>query len=165
LLNAAVANSKGNTAKGALAQNLAPARMTMRIGELAQRTGRSVHSIRWYESIGLVPGVRRDAGNRRVYDERHVGWLDLMHRLRLTGMSIAKMREYAALAARGSATLEERRDLLAAHRIQVRALIDEWRRALSLLDRKLDFYGEWIHTGRRPRIPVSKSPPRRLRES
>jgi DNA-binding transcriptional MerR regulator len=160
LFNAAVANSKGNMAKG----NLAPARMTMRIGELAQRTGRSVHSIRWYESIGLVPGVGRDAGNRRVYDDRHVGWLDLMHRLRLTGMSIRKMREYAVLAARGSTTLEARRDLLAAHRIQVRSVIVEWRQALSLLDRKLEFYGDWIHTGRRPRIPGSRTPPRRLRK-
>jgi len=154
LFNAAVANSKGN---------LAPALETMRIGELARRTGRSVHSIRWYESIGLVPGVRRDAGNRRVYDERHVGWLDLMHRLSLTGMPITKMREYAALAARGSETLEARRDMLAAHRVHVRALIAEWRQALSLLDRKLDFYGDWIQTGRRPRIPVPKTLPRRSR--
>jgi DNA-binding transcriptional MerR regulator len=77
-------------------------RATMRIGELARRTGRSVHAIRWYESIGPIPGVGRDAGKRRVYDERHVGWLDLMHRLRLTGMPTAKMREYAALAALSS---------------------------------------------------------------
>jgi DNA-binding transcriptional MerR regulator len=157
LFNAGVANSKGTPL---------PVRVTMHIGELARRTGRSVHSIRWYESVGLVPGVRRDAGNRRIYDERHVGWLGLMHRLRLTGMSITKMRDYAALAARGSATLEARRDLLVAHRAQVRAVIAEWRLALSLLDRKLDFYGDWINTGQRPRIPsASNTPPRRTRKS
>jgi DNA-binding transcriptional MerR regulator len=127
----------------------------MRIGELARRTGRSVHAIRWYESIGLIPGVGRDAGKRRVYDERHVGWLDLMRRLRLTGMSTAKMREYAALAARGRTTLEARRELLVAHRAQVRAVIAEWRMALSLLDRKVDFYGKWLRTGSRPPEPVS----------
>src|SRR5260370_7164826 len=84
----------------------------MHIGELARRTGRSVHSIRCDESVGLVPGVRRDAGNRRIYDERHVGWLGLMHRLRLTGMSITKMRDYPALAAPGIATLQAPRDFL-----------------------------------------------------
>jgi DNA-binding transcriptional MerR regulator len=141
-------------------------RATMRIGELARRTGRSVHAIRWYESIGLIPGVRRDAGKRRVYDERHVGWLDLMHRLRLTGMPTAKMREYASLAARGSTTLEARRDLLVAYRAQVRAVIAEWRLALSLLDRKVDFYGDWLSTGRRPREPVtSRTTPRRTRKT
>ena len=138
----------------------------MRIGELARRTGRSVHAIRWYESIGLIPGVGRDAGKRRVYDERHVGWLDLMHRLRLTRMPTAKMREYAALTARGSTTLEARRDLLVAHRAQVRAVIAEWRLALSLLDRKVDFYGDWLSTGRRPREPVtSGTTPRRTRKT
>jgi DNA-binding transcriptional MerR regulator len=145
-------------------KNPAPARVTMHIGELAKRTGRSVYAIRWYESIGLIPGVQRDAGKRRIYDERHVGWLDLMHRLRLTGMSTAKMREYAELAARGRTTLEARRDLLVAHRAHVRSVIAEWRLALSLLDRKVDFYGDWISTGRRPPDPAApKSVSRRNR--
>ena len=61
----------------------------MRIGELSTRSGRSVHAIRWYESQGLVPGVERDTGRRRVYTELHVGWLDFMDRLRRTGMTIA----------------------------------------------------------------------------
>ena len=46
----------------------------LRIGELAARTGRSVHTIRWYERQGLIPGIVRDNGGRRVYHERHVGW-------------------------------------------------------------------------------------------
>jgi DNA-binding transcriptional MerR regulator len=134
----------------------------MRIGELARCTGRSVHAIRWYESIGLIPGVGRDPGKRRVYDERHVGWLDLMHRLRLTGMPT----EYAALAARGSTTLEARRDLLVGRRAQVHAVIAEWRLALSLLDRKVDFYGKWLSTGSRPPEPVtSRTTPRRTRKT
>jgi len=43
------------------------------IGELAARTGRTVHAIRWYETQGLVPGVARDEGGRRLYGEPHVG--------------------------------------------------------------------------------------------
>lgn len=35
-----------------------------RIGELAARTGRSIHAIRWYEAQGLIPGVARDSGGR-----------------------------------------------------------------------------------------------------
>ena len=64
----------------------------LRIGELAERTGRSVHTIRWYERQGLIPGVVRDSGGRRVYHERHVSWLELIERLRFTGMSIAQMQ-------------------------------------------------------------------------
>ncbi|KPU93837.1 MerR family transcriptional regulator [Variovorax paradoxus] len=130
------------------------------IGELAQRTGRSVHAIRWYESQGLVPGVVRDAGGRRLYGEPHIGWLDLMDRLRRTGMSIAEMREYTALALRGRATLAERRALLAAHRERVNRTIAEWKRALSLVDRKIDFYDAWIESGQRPPlIPTGEPEP------
>lgn len=50
----------------------------LHIGDIAGRTGRSVHTIRWYERQGLIPGVSRDAGGRRVYSDYHVGWLDLM---------------------------------------------------------------------------------------
>jgi DNA-binding transcriptional MerR regulator len=55
------------------------------IGTLSARTGRSIHAIRWYEAQGRVPGVRRDAGGRRLYTEQHVGWLRFMERLRRTG--------------------------------------------------------------------------------
>ena len=130
----------------------------MHIGELARRTGRSVHAIRWYDSIGLVPGVRRDAGNRRLYDELHIGWLDLLCRLRLTGMSTAQMRKYAALVERGHVTLQARRDMLVEHRVRVRATIAEWRSALSLLDKKVDFYGDWLSNGRRPPEPPASRP-------
>ena len=134
----------------------------LRIGELAARTGRSVHAIRWYEAQGLVPGVARDEGGRRVYGERHVGWLDLMERLRATGMSIADMREYTALVMQGSRSLRQRRELLAAHRERVEATIADWRRALVLVEQKIDFYDAWMHTGQRPPL-ISTAPPRPAR--
>lgn len=128
------------------------------IGELATRTGRTVHAIRWYETQGLVPGVARDDGGRRLYGELHVGWLDLMERLRRTGMSIAEMREYTALAVQGKVSLRERRNLLAAHRTRVTETIAEWKRALSLVDRKIDFYDEWMASGHRPPLIPAQTP-------
>jgi DNA-binding transcriptional MerR regulator len=120
------------------------------IGALAERCGKSVHAIRWYEAQGLVPGVARDAGGRRRYREQHVAWLALMERLRVTGMSIAEMRRYAGLVAQGRRSLAERRDMLAAHRAEVLATMARWQEALAALDRKLDFYDDWIATGQRP---------------
>jgi DNA-binding transcriptional MerR regulator len=122
----------------------------LHIGELAALTGRSVHTIRWYETQGLIPGVKRDSGGRRVYREQHVGWLELMHRLRSTGMSIAAMREYAALVADGKGTLKQRRTRLAEHREHVKRHIAELSQSVKLLDRKLKFYDEWIETGTQP---------------
>jgi len=128
-----------------------------RIGELAERTGRSIHAIRWYEAQGLIPGVVRDGGGRRVYSELHLSWLDLMERLRLTGMSIAQMRQYTALVKQGSKTLRQRQKLLSQHRTRVKQTIAEWTQALTLIDSKIDFYGEWLTTGQRPKLPVAAS--------
>src|SRR5690348_4389865 len=133
----------------------------LHIGDIAHRTGRSIHTIRWYEAQGLMPGVRRDAGGRRVYAEHHIGWLALMERLRFTGMSIAQMREYTSLVKKGDATLQQRRTLLADHRVRAEETISRWTDALALIDAKIEFYGEWVARGQRPAV----EPHRRIQKS
>ena len=137
----------------------APAPALLHIGELAQRSGRSVHTIRWYEAQGLMPGVIRDRGRRRVYSDYHIGWLELMERLRLTGMSIRQLREYTTLVKQGSTTLRKRRALLAEHQRRVKAMIAKWTEALALVDAKIEFYDEWVAGGTRPTV----SPQQRAR--
>jgi DNA-binding transcriptional MerR regulator len=132
---------------------------SLHIGDVASRTGRSVHAIRWYEAQGLMPVVARDNGGRRVYSEHHVGWLDLMDRLRCTGMSIAQLRQYTVLVKQGGDTLKDRRALLAAHRARVRDNIARWTQALALIDAKIEFYDEWVASGEQPAV----TPHRRLR--
>ena len=129
----------------------------MHIGTLAARSGRSIHTIRWYEAQGLIPGVERDGGGRRVYGELHVGWLDLVDRLRRSGMSIAEMRAYTALVKLGRTTLRQRREMLAAHRERVLRTIAEHRAALKLIDAKVGFYDDWIATGQRPKNDPNRS--------
>ena len=75
------------------------------IGELARRTGRMVYAIRWYESIGLRPALQRDRDNWRVFRRFHIDWLDLLDKLRITGMSTKERRQYAAMVVRGRKTL------------------------------------------------------------
>ena len=120
------------------------------IGELAARSGRSVHAIRWYEAQGLIPGVMRNSSGRRIYHQRHVSWLELIDRLRRTGMSIAQIREYAALVKQGTGTLRQQQKLLAAHRASIKKTIREWTLALNLINHKIDFYSEWLSSGRKP---------------
>jgi DNA-binding transcriptional MerR regulator len=122
----------------------------LRIGELAERTGHTVHAIRWYEAQGLIPGVIRDAGGRRSYRDRHLSWIELIHKLRLTGMSIAQIRDYAALVAQGRGTLKQQQAMLRAHRARVEATIAEWHVALGMLDHKIEYFEEWLTTGQRP---------------
>src|SRR5690606_2386253 len=86
------------------------------IGDLAQATGRSIHTLRWYEREGLLPGVRRDEGNRRIYRRAHIGWLRFLGRLKRTGMSVSQMKIYAGLTAQGGKTAGKREAMLCRHR-------------------------------------------------
>ena len=119
----------------------------LRIGELADRTGRSADALRYYEREGLIPNVSRDASGHRVYTERHVLWMELLDRLRSTGMGIAQIRTYAGLVQEGDATLAERQALLRAHRTHVLAHIQELQACLDLIDHKVELYQSWLDAG------------------
>ncbi|UGQ14089.1 MerR family transcriptional regulator [Yinghuangia sp. ASG 101] len=125
------------------------------ISEVAARTGLSAHTLRWYERIGLMPHVGREAprsGNgragRRRYSERDLGFLDFVGKLRATGMPVADMIRYAELAREGDATHAERHRMLVAHREEVRARISDLTSCLLVLDYKIDFYGACTVAGR-----------------
>lgn len=116
----------------------------MHIGELARLSGRSVHTIRWYEAQNLMPGAARDAGGRRVFTAAHVDWLELLTRLRASGMSIRQMQAYARQVRQGKATLAARQALLREHRQRVEGQVQELQQALALIDRKVALYDKWI---------------------
>ena len=123
---------------------------TFHIGGLARATGRSVHTIRWYEAQGLIPRVERDRGGRRVYHRDHIEHLDFLERLRRSGMSVAAMRRFTDLSMAGWRTLSERQALLREHRGAVEAQIRELKAALKLIDDKVGFYAEWAASRKRP---------------
>ncbi len=126
----------------------------MRIGKLARLTGRSGHTIRWYEAQRLIPGVRRDPQGRRVYNEQHVEWLALLERLRRSGMSIKDLRDYASMVRKGAASLRERQQFLRTHRRLIEQRIADLAAALEVVDGKIEFYAKWLSSGVQPPLPA-----------
>jgi DNA-binding transcriptional MerR regulator len=112
----------------------------MKIGELARRSGLSVHTIRYYERIGLLPYAERDASRQRDYDASVMVWIEFLARLKTTGMPIRNMLHYASLREQGVASEPERRELLEQHRERVRTRIAEYQASLVVLDNKIAGY-------------------------
>jgi DNA-binding transcriptional MerR regulator len=133
------------------------------IGGFARLTGRSVHTIRWYEAQGLIPGVERDRGGRRVYVRDHVEHLVFLEQLRRSGMTVAQMRRLSALAMQGWRTLEQRKAVLRAHRAAVEAEIARLHAALALIDAKVAYYDDWQKAKKRPPPPHPPLPPQKPR--
>ncbi|MFJ9818213.1 MerR family transcriptional regulator [Streptomyces sp. NPDC101151] len=110
------------------------------ISEVVAFTGLTAHTLRWYERIGLMPGVDRSHTGQRRYSNRDLDWLDFVTKLRLTGMPVADMVRYAELVREGESTYAERQALLESTRRDVLARIAELHDTLSVLDRKISFY-------------------------
>jgi DNA-binding transcriptional MerR regulator len=112
------------------------------ISEVVALTGLTAHTLRWYERIGLMPHIDRSHTGQRRYTNRDLDWLDLVGKLRLTGMPVADMVRYAELVREGDHTYGERFELLQTTREDVLARIDELRDTLAVLDRKISFYAD-----------------------
>lgn len=112
----------------------------MKIGDVAKRTGLSVHTIRYYERIGLIPVAAKDGSGQRMYGESIFPWIEFLGRLKTTGMPIKGMLRYARLRADGPATEPERCAMLVTHREAVRERVAELQACLLILDGKIADY-------------------------
>ena len=111
------------------------------IGQVAERTGLSVHALRFYEREGLFTEVvRRDAGGRRVYSEDGLEWLMVCIKLRASGMPLTAIRRYAELVREGTGNEQQRLGIMREHREQVIGQIAELNECLSLISDKISYY-------------------------
>ena len=76
----------------------------MGIGEICQQTGLSARTVRYYEELGLLPGVRRRAGGRRVYRADELQRLRFIQRLKTLGLSLAQIADLNAVYAIAGST-------------------------------------------------------------
>ena len=114
------------------------------IAEVAERTGLTRHTLRYYERDGLMLGVSRAGSGHRRYSEHDLGWIELITKLRATGMPIREVRGYAELVRAGGGNEDERLALLRAHRDRVRAQLDTMAAYLDAIDMKISYYADAI---------------------
>ena len=105
------------------------------IGELAKRAQCTVPTIRYYESIGLLPRAQRRDGGHRAYGRQDLARLTLIRRCRDFDMPIERIRDLLALEANGK-PCQETVDFFAAQREAIKARI----KALEDLDFTLSLY-------------------------
>lgn len=109
-------------------------------GQVAEKTGFSLDTLRYYERIGLLEGIARTAGGRRSFTDDDLDWLGVLRCLRDTGMPIAGMLRYAELCRGGEGTLAERIALLADHDHAVEQQIRDLRAQQRHIRDKITWY-------------------------
>ena len=115
------------------------------IAEAADLTGLTADTLRYYERDGLMlRSVPRAPSGHRQYADDDIHWIQLITKLRSTGMPIRDVRRYADLVRNGEGNEQARLDLLRAHRQVVLAELAEVQRHLGAIDAKIELYEDTV---------------------
>ena len=110
------------------------------IQHVAEISGLSVHTLRYYERIGLIHPIERAENTHRRYTMDDIGWIDFLNKLRSMGMSIQEMQTYAELQRQGDASLPERVEMLKGLRAKVESCMQELQENLNVVCYKITYY-------------------------
>ena len=110
--------------------------------EACTLTNMTYENLKFYCNEGLVPNVKRDSRNYRVFDDHDIKWIQSLNCLKRCGMSIAEMKEYLALCMDGEGTIPERKMILAEKKEALLQSIAELQRAVAYIDWKQGFYDD-----------------------
>lgn len=108
--------------------------------EVCDQVGLTYETLRFYCNEGLVPNVKRDKNNYRIFDERNVHWLKSLQCLKMCGMSIQDMKNYMSLCLEGSSSIPERKKLLAVRKEFLLNRMDELNKSIEYIDGKLEYF-------------------------
>jgi DNA-binding transcriptional MerR regulator len=113
---------------------------TRNIAEAAALVGLSPHTLRYYESEGLLT-PDRDSGGYRQYSAADLRRLVFLVRMRMSGMNMRNLKQYISLAEDGPSTEPERRAIMVAQRDRIRRQLRELALALEATEYKINIYG------------------------
>ena len=111
----------------------------------------SYQTLKFYCNQGLVPNVKRDKNNRRIFDEKDVKWIKDLTCLKKCGMSIQEMKEYLDLCLEGESTIPQRKEMLTRKQAELSASIKELEDSIDYINWKQNFYDE-ILSGKKPYV-------------
>lgn len=116
----------------------------MTIAEVSKQYDLSQDTLRYYERIGLIPGVNRNKSGIRDYTEEDCRWIGFIKCMRGAGLPIEVLIEYVGLFQQGDATIESRKELLIEQRDQLKARMEEMQNTLERLNYKIERYEQAI---------------------
>lgn len=119
--------------------------------QVCKETNLTYQALKFYCNEGLVPNVKRDKNNRRIFDERDVKWIKDLVCLKKCGMSIQEMKVYLDLCLEGESTILQRKEMLDQKQKELNQQIAELKDCVAYIDWKQGFYDE-VLSGKRPYV-------------
>ena len=119
--------------------------------QACRQTGLSYETLKFYCNQGLVPNVKRDEQNRRIFSDRDIRWINSLGCLKNCGMGIQEMRQYLQLCLEGPSSIPERKVILEEKRLELEQELKRVQDSIAYIDWKQQFYDE-VLSGKREYI-------------
>ncbi len=110
--------------------------------ETCEKVNMNYQTLKFYCNQGLIPNVKRDSNNYRIFDDNNVNWIKSLACLKKCGMSIDEMRTYLNLCMQGKGTIPDRKIMLEAKKKELELKKQEIKNSLSFIEWKENFYDD-----------------------
>ena len=110
--------------------------------ETCKKVNLNYQTLKYYCNEGLIPNVKRDSNNYRVFDENDIAWILGLKCLKKCGMSIKEMKNYMNLCLMGQSSIPERKEILKETRENLLIQLKEIENSIHYIDTKQQFYDD-----------------------
>lgn len=113
--------------------------------QTCEKTGLSYDTLKFYCNEGLVPNVKRDKNNYRIFDDNDIAWINSLSCLKNCDMSIVEMKEYLRLCLKGESSIPERKVILEAKLRELEHKIQKINDSIDFIHWKQGFYDDVLN--------------------
>ena len=110
--------------------------------EVCRKVGMNYSTLKFYCNEGLIPNVKRDNNNHRIFDNDDIEWIKSLTCLKNCNMSLDEMKKFLALCLEGEKTIPERKIMLSKKKSSLQEKIASIEEAIDYIDWKQNFYDE-----------------------
>lgn len=108
--------------------------------QTCDQTGLTYDTLKFYCNEGLIPNVKRDKNNYRVFSDKDIAWIKSLSCLKNCGMSILEMKEYLDLCLKGEGSIPKRQEILKIKEKELKNKIKEIQENIDYIHWKQNFY-------------------------
>lgn len=113
--------------------------------ETCEKVGLSYETLKYYCNEGLIPNVKRDKNNYRIFNDNNISWINSLTCLKNCGMSIAEMKEYLNLCLQGPSTIPQRQKILTLKKQHLLEKQQKLQESINYIDWKQNFYADVLN--------------------
>ena len=131
--------------------------MLYTIGEMSKKLGIPASTLRYYEKEQLLPCVERTTGGIRMFQEKDLEFLKIIHCLKKAGLSISGIREFIVLLKQGDSSIDARLAFFQREKECVLRQIEELKKTLEVIEFKCWFYKQAKRDGTTKHLAALKA--------